>query len=274
MPTQEEGLGLWIHDQKKKISSVDCEIYKKLSTNVYVKKSLDQYLGIVDKWEEKKDILFQFCNENKRIPSLNEMVDNINIYNWLGCQKKKIKSPDDPIYKILIENEYVKKALDEYLGIIDHWERKKNILFEFFNTYKIPPKNKEKFKDETIGLWYQDQKKKISSSDCEVYQKLSINVYVKKSLDEYLIYKEKKQGKVEFSWDEKRDLLFYFCNEFQKIPQNNDEIEGVSIGRWLQTQKEKIDSINNDRYIKLSEHDMVKESLDKYLQKKLHSKSS
>ncbi len=43
-----------------------------------------------------------------------------------------------------------------------------------------------KYKDQNIGMWLQDQKKKINSVTSDIYKKLSENKYVKESLDLYL----------------------------------------------------------------------------------------
>ena len=35
---------MWLHDQKKKINNKECEDYKKLVENIFVKECLDKYL--------------------------------------------------------------------------------------------------------------------------------------------------------------------------------------------------------------------------------------
>lgn len=266
-------IGSWFFNQKTKIND---DIYIKLSENEYVKKSLDDYLIIKEKnkdknilsFDEKKNILFDFCIKNNKAP-----INSDDIGIWLQTKKGQINSINDELYKILSQNEIVKKSLDEYLINKEKnkdknqlsWDEKKNILFKFCNKNKRVTINKEKIENENIGMWFQDQKKKINSSNEEVYIKLSENEYLKTSLDEYLINKEKNKDKIILSWDEKKELLFNFSNNHQRVPKNNEEYKNENIGRWLQTQKEKM---NEEKYKKLSENIYVKISLDAYLANK------
>jgi len=55
----------------------------------------------------------------------------------------------------------------------------------------------------------------------------------------------------------------------KKVPVRRTNYKKQNIGIWLQNQKKKIKSNIDDIYIKLSENECVKESLDKYLTKKL-----
>ena len=66
------------------------------------------------------------------------------------------------------------------------YETWKNLLFEFCSINKRIPKNKESYKNTNIGNWLSHQKTKINNEECEDYKKLSENLYVKISLDEYL----------------------------------------------------------------------------------------
>ncbi len=254
-----QSIGIWFHHQKSKINSKDDEIYKKLSVSKYVKKSLDEYLDPWKAWNEWKNSLFEFCNNNKRIPICGEKdKNNKNIGNWLQCQKGKINSKNDEIYKKLSVNKYVKKSLDEYLDPWKVWNEWRDLLFEFCNNNKKVPINKGKYKNKNIGRWLQNQKNKINSKDDEIYKKLSINKYVKKSLGEYL-----DPWKV---WNEWRDLLFEFCDTNKRVPTKREKDKNnKNVGSWLQNQKTKINSENDEIYKKLSANKYVKESLDEYL---------
>ncbi len=113
--------------------------------------------------------------------------------------KKKINTTEDDYYKQLSENKYVKESLDEFLVKKEEnkdkkklsWEEWKKLLFEFCNINKRTPIQKEEYKNVNIGIWLNEQKKKINSNG--VYQKLSENIYVKESLDSYL-------NKKRFNW--------------------------------------------------------------------------
>jgi nicotinamide mononucleotide adenylyltransferase len=109
---------MWLNDQKKKINDTNNDFYIKLSENIYVKKSLDDCLKNKDKkltWNEWKDLLFEFCDINKKCPLFKQQYKNNNIGMWLNDQKKKINDTNNDFYIKLSENIYVKKSLDDYL---------------------------------------------------------------------------------------------------------------------------------------------------------------
>jgi len=60
-------------------------------------------------------------------------------------------------------------------------------------------------------------------------------------------------------------LLFKYCNENKRAPLHRIKYKNHNIGKWLQHQKEKIKSVEDDIYIKLAENEYVKKSLDDYL---------
>ena len=89
--------------------------YKKLAVNKYVKKGLDYYLDPDKKWNEDRDLLFEYCNKEKKIPSGKIIYYGKRVGRWLGTQKGKINSTEDELYKKLAENPYVKESFDKYL---------------------------------------------------------------------------------------------------------------------------------------------------------------
>jgi superfamily II DNA or RNA helicase len=224
-------------------------------------------------WEMKKNLLFEFCNINKRISKALEEYKKYKIGIWFYNQKKKISNANDEIYIKLFENEYVKKSLDEYLIKKEEnkdkeklkWDEWKNLLFEFCNINKRIPKKKEKYKSYNIRMWLQAQKNKINDKNNEIYIKLSENEYVKKSFDEYLINKDLNKDKEKLEWDEWKNLLFEFCNINKRIPKRNEQYKNNNIENWLHTQKKKINDKNNNIYIKMSENEYIKNSLDENL---------
>jgi len=227
-------------------------------------------------WEMKKNLLFEFCDINKRIPKEKEEYKNYKIQTWIKNQKKKINNANDEIYIKLSENKYVKKSLDEYLIKKNlnkdkeklEWDEWKDLLFEFCNINKRCIYQREKYKKNNIGNWFQYQKKKINNINDEIYIKLSKNEYVKKSLDEYLINKDLNKDKEKLEWDEWKDLLFEFCNINKRIPKQKEKYKNYKLGKWLEHQRNKINNKNNDIYIKLYENKYIKNVLDDYLIKK------
>ena len=70
------------------------------------------------------------------------------------------------------------------------------LLFEYTNINKKAPSRKIKYKNQTIGWFLADAKSKITDISDELYTKLSINEYIKASIDNYLINREKKKATV------------------------------------------------------------------------------
>ncbi|AYV82277.1 MAG: superfamily II helicase, partial [Homavirus sp.] len=115
-------LGFWFHKQKGKLDKGKSDIYKKLSENTYVKKSLDEY--IVSK-ETNKDkvkldykgwikLLFEYVDENKCIPAYRTEHNGSNIGRWYYDKRTDINN-NLQLYKDLSANKYIKQDLDEYI---------------------------------------------------------------------------------------------------------------------------------------------------------------
>jgi superfamily II DNA or RNA helicase len=262
-------IGDWLNCKKSLISSINDKIYQELCKNNYVKTCLDEYLGIIDKWDEKKKILFEYCVLYNKTPTKKDNFKNNNIGKWLHHQKEKIYSDKDELYNKLSKNDIVKKCLDEYLGIINNWEEKKILLFEFFDINKKPPLYSQIYKNIPIGTWFHVQKNNIESKENDIYIKLCKNQYVKLVLDKYLINKIKNKDKKKFTWEEQKEILFNYTILNNETPKEKIQYQECNIGKWFQHQKEKINSINNDVYKQLSENETVKKELDRYLTKKL-----
>jgi hypothetical protein len=132
----------------------------------------------------------------------------------------------------------------------------KMLLFEYCEINKCVPSAKTIYKNKLIGLWLYIQKEKINRIDNKEYLKLATNMYVKESLDEYLV-----------TYKKNRILLFEFCDKYMKIPQCGIIYKGEKIAQWVEIQKSKMDSKNNNFYVDLSTNEIVKEYLDMYLYK-------
>ncbi len=277
---ENQTIGSWLQDKKKKINSIENELYKKLSINEYVKANLDNYLikfkqneGIINlSFEQGEKLLFAYCNFYGCMPKEGTKYENRDIYEWLKSQKKKINSSDDELYKKLAVNKYVKISLDKYLIKVKQNEGKiklnfnqwQNLLFEFSDDNKGAPKCDVIYDNQTIGLWLQEKKKKINSVDDNFYKKLSENQYVKKNLDDYL---RKLNQDVNLEWDICLNLLFIHCNENGSCPTQRIKYENKDIYQWLNNQKKGINNVDNELYKKLSVNIHVKIYLDKYLKK-------
>lgn len=270
---KDQSIGSWLSSQKNKINDKNNNAYKKLSENIYVKKSLDMYLNPEHKWNERKVLLFEYCDKNKKAPVGTTKYKNQIIGSWFRHTKAKIKSKNDDMYKKLSENIYIKESLDEYLDPWKKWNEWKDLLFEYCNEYNKVIEKCEEYKNHKVGGWFQNQKTKLKGKENDIYKKLSKNKYVKKSLDEFLELKNKNKDKVKLNWDEWKKLLYEYCDKNEKVPPANTKYKNQNINKWLGHQKRKINGKDSEIYKKLSDNKYVKQSLDDYLEYKKTNKN-
>ena len=189
-------IGNWLSHQKDAIHNTDDKFYVELSKNPIIKETLDEYLKSLAKkdgipklsWNEFKNLLFKFCDIEKRVPERLEEYEQQKIGSWYGRQKKQIKCETDSKYVILSENIYVKENLEYHIDPNKSWNESCQKLFSFCNKYHICPILSlcDDDDDKFIFNWFGDQKKKIKSPTDELYLKLSKNEYVKINLDKFL----------------------------------------------------------------------------------------
>jgi superfamily II DNA or RNA helicase len=220
-------------------------------------------------WNYKLNILFDFVNKKKRVPTNKEIYRNVDINTWLGTQKRNINSNNDELYKKLSSNKIIKINLDEYLIKKELNKDKKINSFDeslkIFMDY-VEKNNNIPIKKEYSGQWFQDRKKKITTNKDELYIKLSKNIIVKDNLDNYL--KNKETYTKILSFDESFKLFNEYIKENDKIPIKSEKYKNVNIGRWFGTQKSKINSIEDETYKKLNINTIIKNNLDEYLKTK------
>ena len=80
--------------------------------------NMDKFIVNVKKvlsWDEKKDLLFEYCDLKKCCAISTTKYKNVQIGTWLQTQKSKINSNTDELYKKLSINAHVKKRLDVFL---------------------------------------------------------------------------------------------------------------------------------------------------------------
>jgi superfamily II DNA or RNA helicase len=216
-------------------------------------------------WEIKKNLLFEYCDKYEMVPTNGVIYNNQRIGAWLHHQKEDINSHNHDIYIKLATNEYVKGSLNKYLKYKEQNKNKferhewKNLLFEYCDKNKSAPSREIIYNGAHIGEWFKTQKTKINSGNYDIYVELSTNRCVKNSLDDYLSRNKKLE------WEKWKKLLFEYCNKNERVPTQMFTYKNYRIGAWLANQKGKINSKNDDIYIKLADNLYVKNSLDNYL---------
>ena len=81
-----------MHDQKKRVSSTSSDYYTKLSLHPIVKDCLDEYLNPDGKFLKWAKILYEFCEQNERLPKYKEKIDGIGIGYWLSRMRRKSRT--------------------------------------------------------------------------------------------------------------------------------------------------------------------------------------
>ncbi len=243
-------------------------------------KKLDEYLKVKcmslnDIWEMKKNLLFKFCEENRRAPKKKEIYGSFKINDWYRDQKKKIKNDKSIVYLVLSQNSLLKIELDKYIfnknnnniKFFYNFEEKRKILFDYCNINNKIPHTKDK---KNMGAWFSQKKFIIKSNKDNLYNFLSQNLIIKNELDNYLDKRKNKNTKKKYTFDESKELFLNYCSNNQKIPGKNDyENQGV----WYRYLKRKIDSIEHEYYLLFINNNIIKKDLDKYLENKNNNKN-
>ncbi len=195
-------IGAWLQWKKCKFKrDNNDEIYTLLLTNNVIKKCFDNYLVNKNKNENKikltqiewHKLLLEYIDKFKKIPKQTEIYKNCAIGNWLSNKKQKIQSRDDKIYKLLANDNILKKNLDKYLinktkdKIKLTKEEWYNLLLKYVEKFEKMPCYKSKYNNYNIGAWFHcTQKNKIKRGNIEAYDMLSKNQIIKKYLDKYI----------------------------------------------------------------------------------------
>ncbi len=118
--------------------------------------------------------------------------------------------------------------------------------------------------------WLKSQIAEIKSTDDPLYVELTQNIDTKIYVDHMLEIRNKDPWA---DWEVIKTLLFQFCEVMGRMPKHKEMYEGYLLAVWVKSQKSKIRATQkmnipyteDPRYIRLSQHPMVKESLDQTL---------
>lgn len=272
-------LGSFYHDQKKKITSINSNMYIKLSTNTLIKKNLDDFLLHKNTKmpqlppDAKQILLFKFVNTNSRLPKESDQYEGTNLRFFYNNLKKQISSKTSEMYIKLSTNKLIKMDLDTYLHNKEinktkyeiPYDEKLKLLFQFALEYTRAPMCREKYKNIKLGFFYSNIKKQITSQTSDMYIKLSTNTTLKENLDKYLQTCTHNTNNPQMSINDKMKLLFQFVDTYLKLPKLKEEYNGIQIGRFYNSKKAQVVSNTCKMYVVLSEKLIIKNNLDEYL---------
>lgn len=217
-------------------------------------------------------MLFDYCNEYKCVPPRRTVYKGYNLGACYGSLIDKINNNTDKMYIELSENEHTKIALDSYLDKknsrfgFNNW---RDLLFQYCNEYKCVPTCRTVYKGHNLGTCYYNIISKINNNTDKIYIELSENEYIKLPLDKYLDKKKRKNIIIRLNFNERRDLIFQYCNEYKSVPIGKTTIyKGHHIYQMYINMVRKINDNTGKIYIELSKNEYIIKNLDLYLDKK------
>ncbi len=243
--------------------------------SIFLSKSIKSKIKIIQRMcranrKDKKNPnkvsgIFIWCNE------YSDVVDTISCLKEFdtGFTKEKVRivnhTDEEKSCMIDRKDETKYKELNRVVAGAEKiltWDKKKELLFEYANLNKMYPKRTILYKNVQLGVWFHNQKSEITNNTDEIYVKLSQNEYLRPNLNGFLSNKNKEKNKL--GWDKTKDLLFEYSNKHQMVPTKRMSYKNCLLGRWLSAQKREITSNKDEMYIKLSQNEYVKNSINKY----------
>lgn len=177
-------------------------------------------------WNERFELLKEFCAEFGRLPQCKEEYRGIKLGRWLNVQQNKTVAPEHAEHTAKLKS----------IGALDSkWEQHYKLLKAFCNENGRLPKREEVFRDVRLGSWLDKQKKQLSFADCPEHAE-----------------KLRELGVFDSVWDRKYALVKAFHAENGRLPYYGERYEGVQIGRWLNYQSKTLSpSVHPERAEKL-----------------------
>ena len=271
------------------------ELLPKLLENEYLKKNYEDFLKKKETKpteeftpEEKADLLIQYANKEKKVPSFSYKEkytkNGVELEIQLGLFWHSIKQGHNKeLLPKLLENQYLKKYYDDYLKKkgakpTEEFspEEKADLLIEYANKEKKAPLQSYKEKHTKNGVELEIQLgifwNSIKQGQSKELPKLLENKYLKKNYEDFLKKKESKPTE-EFSPEEKTEFLIQYANKEKKTPsfsykekhtKNGVELEVQLGGFWTNTKRGQ----NKELLAKLLENQYLKKNYEDSLKKK------
>lgn len=207
-------------------------------------------------WDESYNFLKEYLENNKgQYPKQNEIYKNKKIGNWVSKQRMiynngKREEDGSIRYKTnILTNERIEKLNEisfkwkmEIIDVTDNlWEDNYNLLQEYLEEYngKYPQKYDE-YKGALLGLWIIRQrliynKGKHLENGSIIYDN---HVLTKERIDKLNeINFLWKSDHIDFSWNEKYELLKEYINKYRVYPKAMTIYKGINIGKWVSRQR-------------------------------------
>ena len=182
-------------------------------------------------WETSFHLLEEFIAEFGRLPSRSEIYQGFKLGLWCNNLRARAIKPNYP--KDRLER---LKALG-FFGTIpniyeDTWKHNFDVLKSFIYEYHRFPQQQETYKDVNIGAWYASQKTYMQKDNYPIDRIAKLYALGIHAVN------------VKDKWQYHYELLKSFVAQYQRLPKQLEEYEGVKIGLWCARQKQQAKQSN------------------------------
>ncbi len=233
------------------INSVDHIKYKEYSECKILKEHMDIYLknkeNDILSGNDKKELLFEYCNKEGKVPSSTCIYNGVNIGNYYINIKKKIKSCEDKRYCEFAINKLIQEDIEkmfqkrEIKEKVEPFEVMADKLIEYCEKYGFPTSSTDK----RLWSWIKAQRNRLRSDDIGNYKYnyLSKNDLIKEFLDKNV---NEEDGKIVINepvtktdlWINNFTKVKAFVDKYKKIPRSvKNNQEEIELGQWVRRNK-------------------------------------
>ena len=205
-----------------------------------------------DKWYINLQNLKEYIDENKKCPSIGNILRNWSVNQFQNYKKNIYIMKNLKIRKSW--EEFIDEYKDYYISNEDKWKCHLKDVKKYININEKIPYQKDKKKDIAfLGKWISTQRSNYKS-DCAIMKNPIIGKLWEKFMDEYKKYFISYEEK----WAENFKLLKEYINENKKKP------AGV-LSNWKRTQDEKYKKNKMKPVIKKLWKDFIDEYKEYYI---------
>jgi hypothetical protein len=116
------------------------------------------------------------------------------------------------------------------------------LLKQYIEEHKQFPKQYDKYKGEALGSFVNTQH--------QLYRDNKLDSTHIEKLEQVQDWRWSTPRK---TWEESFSILQEYINRFNHYPRNNEHYKGIALGRFIQNQKHRKDTLSSERIAKLSE---------------------
>lgn len=269
----------WFSSNKVHMRNEDSQFYQKLSEYPLIKIHLDMYLKKRSERPDRKplkindslELCIAYIEQFGDVPDTK--TGNFNgypVYNHYTKLRVKIKDTNSDLYKRMCVNEKIRDKLDSYLKIRNEsdkdkltYKQFKVLLMKYVESNGKCPTGIHSIDGVIIGKYFDGLKGQLKDQTDPKYIELSsMNESIKKALDTFFEKREYNKNRDKLTFDDFLPLLFEFAEKNHRHPYPREEYKGQPLGKRFIYFKEFLKDKNDERYIKMSQNQDVKKTLD------------